>query len=204
MPMFWRVRTGCLLHKSLSVGLALTVAVGSLRAAERCAPSNLSTCKDTNELVWDGSFQKEVKEFLFRQHGNYAVRGETVSDQVLDLLGGPPDRPKKLGSATLFGACMVHNCGEKGAALLDPEGHIEAIGMLDACNARKPLPDCFAHDTLTVFIREEDQRTATIAAMSDWAKVAIIAENNLDPGSASPKTKLDRIQIVDIASPHRD
>ena len=40
--------------------------------------------------------------------------------------------------------------------------------------------------------------------MSDWAKSAIIAQNNLDPGSVLPKTKLDRIQIVDIAFPHRD
>ena len=204
MPKFWRLRAGCLLYKSVSVGLALTLAVGSPRAAERCMPSNLSACKNTNELVWDKSFQKEVKEFLSRQQGNYAVRGETVSDQALELLGGPPDDPKKLGNATLFGACMVHNCFEKGAALLDPEGHIKAIGMLDACNYQKPLPDCSANDTLTVFVREEGHRTAIIAAMSDWAKSAIVAENNLDPGSALPKTKLDRIQIVDIAFPHRD
>ena len=204
MPMVWRSSNDRLLYKSLLVGLTLTLPLGSSRTAERCMPSNLSACKNTNELVWERSFQKEVKEFLSRQHGNYAVRGETVSDQALDLLGGPPDSPKKLGNATLFGACMAHNCGEKGAVLLDPIGRIEAIGMLDACNAEEPSPDCFAHDTLTVFVREENQRTATIVALSDWAKLAIVAENRLDPGSALPKTKLDRIQIVDIASPHRD
>ena len=204
MPMFWKARTGRLLCKSLSVGLVLTVAVGSPGAAERCAPSTLSACRDTNELVREGSFKKEVKEFLSRQHGNYAARGEAVSDQALDLLGGLPDTPRKLGDATLFGACMAHNCGEKGAALLDPDGHVEAIGMLYACNAPKPSPDCFAHDTLTVFVRERDQRTATIAAISDWAKLVIVADNNLDPGSALPKTKLDRTQIVDVAPPHRD
>ncbi len=201
--MLWTSNNNRSLRKRLLLSLALTLTVGSTRAAESCLLSNLSACENINELIGKKSFQKEVKEFLSRQHGNYAVRGETVSDQALDLLGGPPDIPKKLANATLFSACMADNCGEKGAALLDPLGRIKAIGMLDACNARTPSSDCFAHDTLTEFIRGEDERTAAIAALSDWAKSAIVAENSVDPGSALPKTKLDRIQAIYIVSPNR-
>ena len=193
-----------MLLETVLPGLILMLTVGSPRAAERCMLSHLSACTNTNQLMWDKFFQKEIKTFLFRQHGDYAVIGETVPNQALYVLGGPPDSPKMLGKLMLFGACMAHNCGEKGAALLDQVGQIEAIGMLDACNTRERLPDCFTHYTLTVFVRGGGHRKMAIAALSNWATSAIRIENKMYSSSALPETNIDRIQVIDVMTSHRD
>jgi hypothetical protein len=199
MPDHQRIVRDRLLYKALEFGLILVLALGSAKAAEHCTLAHPLTCSNTNELVWNKSFQKEVRAFLFAQHGDYAVRGETVSNQALDVLGGPPDSRKTLDDLVLFGACMFRNCGEKGAALLDLNGRVEAIGMLDACNStHKPLPNCFLHMTLTTFVREDDHRKAAIAAMSDWAREAIAAENNAKSSVDLGTVDLDRVQVIDI------
>jgi hypothetical protein len=71
--------------------------------------------------------------------------------------------------------------------------------MLDACNStHKPLPNCFLHMTLTTFVREDDHRKAAIAAMSDWAREAIAAENNAKSSVDLGTVDLDRVQVIDI------
>jgi hypothetical protein len=179
----------------LAASLILTSA--PVPPSQWCALNRLQTCRDTNQLIWAPAFDRAVRRFLGGRRGDYLYRGRTVADQALAVLGGPPDPPQRVGDLYRFTACRSHSCGEKGVAVLEPSGRVVALGILHTdCALRTHQPDCFAHDTLTLFVRDQGRSETVVKNLSAWAKSAA-AEYS---GNGIPPTHLDRVQVVQVSS----
>jgi hypothetical protein len=158
-----------------------------------CALNRLSACQNTNQLAWDDAFNRAVARFLGRRRASYLDRSGLISDQILDVLGGPPDDAQKIGGRFRFTACRAHSCEEKGAAVLEPDGRLVALAILHAgCGARHSANDCFAHQTLNIFVRDPKEQ-AVIDNLSAWAR-SEIAQAYTPPGE--PPDQLDAVQVT--------
>jgi hypothetical protein len=163
----------------------------------RCGLRRLDLCRNTNQLVWDVGFQRAIKQFVGARRGAYLYESP-VSDQVLEVLGGPPDDVQRIGGLYQFTACRAHSCEEKGAAVLQANGRVVALGVLHtACGLPHHANDCFAHFTLTLFVRTGQEHGAVVDSLTDWAK-EMIGES--DQPAGMPHDKLDSVEIVSIAS----
>ena len=60
-----------------------------------------------------------------------------------------------IGKRFAFTACRAHSCDEKGATVLEPDaGRLVALAHLhSACGKPHSSADCYAHETLTIFVR---------------------------------------------------
>src|SRR5439155_26713334 len=92
-------------------------------------------------------------------------RKQLLVDELITVLGGPPDEPKRLSDgAYLFTACQAHSCPEKGAVILSPKGEIIAAAMITEvlANRRDSFP--FTGLSLDIFVGksplQEPWRTA--------------------------------------------
>lgn len=194
VPICARLRLVTIPYLVMLVGMNYGSAAG---AAARCSLSHLEFCTDTNELVWSQAFESAVRRFLGDRRANYLYGRGRVSDQAIDVLGGPPDRPTKIGRFWRFTACRAHSCSEKGAAVIAPNGEIEALAILhsDCAEVTRPT-DCFAHDTLTIFTRSLGPSPSIVENLSIWAKTK--ADEEYHPPSL-PATHLDRTEVITVA-----
>ena len=134
--------------------IALLAGLQSGTGAGPCRLDVLAACRDTNALAWSDGFDAEVSAFLGGRRADFLYKDHSVAEQAIDVLGGPPDAPTRIGPYWRFTACRAHSCGEKGAVVLLPSGAIVAVGILHSrCALPQPGTDCFAHDTLTLFVR---------------------------------------------------
>lgn len=169
----------------------------SIAAKARCGLDHLDLCQNTNALVWDRQFRKAVERFVGSRRAAYLYDEAPVAEQMLDVLGGPPDDVERIGSLYRFTACRAHSCTEKGAAVLEPNGRVVALGILHgACALQHPSQDCFAHNTLTLFVRSGEEHGPAVEDLTDWAK-EMIAQAYQSPGL--PDATLDAVEIVPIA-----
>jgi hypothetical protein len=176
----------------LLILLALAVVTTPAQSKDRCALRRLLACGNTNELVWDKTFQQAVRRFFGPLRATYIDRNGLVATQMFTVLGGPPDPPVRIGNRFRFTSCEAHNCGEKGAVILEPDGQLLAFAILHSNCAESHGPsDCFAHMTLTVFIRDPVAQNV-IDNLSDWARLKIADWYTL-PGT--PEEHLDAVQI---------
>jgi hypothetical protein len=176
----------------LLILLALAVATTPAQSKDRCALRRLSACGNTNELVWDKTFQQAVRRFFGPLRATYIDRNGLVANQMFTVLGGPPDPPVRIGNRFRFTSCQAHNCGEKGAVVLEPDGQLLAFAILHSNCAESRGPSvCFVHMTLTVFFRDPVEQNV-IDNLSDWARLKIADWYTL-PGT--PAAHLDAVQI---------
>jgi hypothetical protein len=106
---------------ALATVFALAIATTPPAAGTtRCHLSSPLACRDTNELVWDKAFDNAVERFLGSRRANYFGRPARVADQVLEVLGGPPDeaadqdrRPRPVHGLS---AAVLRRKGRGGAA----------------------------------------------------------------------------------------
>ena len=181
----------------IGVLLAVTVAASPAPSNERCTLARLSVCRNTNELIWDKAFRKAVRRFLSTRRASFLYPRGLVADQMIEVLGGPPDLPEKIGPFFRFTACRAHSCEEKGAAVLEPGGGLIALGILySACGIPHPADDCPAHDTLAIFVRDPVAHQGVIANLSDWAR-SEVAQSYTYPGM--PKERLDAVRVEGVS-----
>lgn len=115
-----------------------------------------------------------------------------VADQMTGVLARPPDPPTKIGDRRRFAACPAHSCDEKGAAVLERDGRLVGLAILhSACADAHRSNDCFAHETLTVFVRSPAD-PGVIENLSSWARSAIAQDHT---GSGIPQAHLDAVTI---------
>jgi hypothetical protein len=164
-------------------------------AAPQCSIGSLTNCQNTNDLVWATSFQNALEAFLSDQHGAYTLPGTSVANQALIALGGPPDSRKSVGSLFLFGACVEHDCMEKGAAVLTPDGKLIGVGLLCLCSTLPRESDCFREYHFTIFVREGGYRSAVLKTLADWAKQAILAQGEIGPWGYGLLAKVETIDV---------
>jgi hypothetical protein len=161
---------------------AITLSANNAPSASRgpvCSLRQLSACGNTNQLIWDKPFQRQLKLFAGKARTNALGLGYApLSEDLLDTLGGPPDEPIKLSDGNLlFTACVAHNCTEKGAIVLRPDGSIVAAAMLTNHFVHEASPKWTRpHDgysRLDFYVRAPmTGKSAWHAAIVDWATAA--------------------------------
>ena len=149
------------------------------RSRPHCSLQRLMACKNTNQLIWDSAFRRQLKLFAGRSQSNaLGIGSGPLAESLFDTLGGPPDKPVELSDGNLlFTACVAHNCTEKGAIVLSPSGNILAAAMLTnhfvhEGDAKWTMQDD-GYSRLDFFVRAPIAgQPAWYAAIADWAKLA--------------------------------
>lgn len=118
--------------------------VAGLLLAAACSLSSPATCDNTKQLVWSDGFEAAVAAFVGPRRAAYLYADAPVAAQMIQVLGGPPDRPARPGRYYRFTACRAHSCDEKGAAVLTSKGDIAPLAVLHMACA---LPDHGDHCT---------------------------------------------------------
>ena len=114
----------------ISLALFLGVVDTHQGSQPKCSLRHLSACENTNQLVWDKAFERQVRVYAGKARTNAFGTGP-LSEALLTTLGGPPDGPMTLADGNLlFTACVAHACTEKGAIVLTPSGSVVAAAML--------------------------------------------------------------------------
>jgi hypothetical protein len=184
--------------------LALLIAA-ALQSSPACDISRLEQCRSTNELVLGPRFQAVLRAFLGDARGSYLFDNAPVVDQIGDVLGGPPDPPKRLATGEwVFSACREHDCPEKGAVVLSPSNQIIAIGLLSYdCHKTPPgQPGCELSPELTIFVQHQIgmARQPFYAALVDWAKQAVDNDRQASLGTIGPFQGVETRGILDERS----
>ncbi|MCK8456532.1 hypothetical protein [Sphingomonas faeni] len=185
--------------ETVMLGILLMLSAAAAPAHEpapRCTPSRLAACRNTNQLIGAPAFRIAVRRFIGKRKASYLYKDGDVARQQFDVLGGPPDEPKRIGELYRFTACRAQSCGEKGAAVLDPEGRIVALAILYSPCATADMRDCSRRDDLIVFMRERDrlQRVEVVANLRAWA-VEQAAESYTMAGQ--PKVRFGGMTVID-------
>jgi hypothetical protein len=154
---------------------SLFAATLTAQADDGCSVNTPAHCGDTSELVRSRGFASEIGKFLGEARADYLYPGNhPVSEQLLSVIGGPPDVPRRIGTFWLFTACRFHSCDEKGAVVLRPDGEPVAVAILHTL-CGKPNRDiaCASRDVLSIYWRPPLPQWETISdALSAWGKSA--------------------------------
>lgn len=120
----------------------------------------------------------------------------------MEVLGGPPDDPQRIGARYRFTACRHHSCDEKGAAVLEPDGRVVATAILHTrCLEPKPPGGCSDHAVLTLFVRNPAREAPVIENLTAWAKGEMLRYETLErvevyaAGDGAPK----RVSVTMLA-----
>jgi hypothetical protein len=153
-----------------------------------CEPSNLGDCMDTNWLIWSNEFIDDLTAFIGDGTASWLYKDGDMINQVIDVLGGPPEEPVKVGDGLLrFAACRAHSCPEKGAVFLTKSGEIKMVAVLDY----RCADDCNDDYTLEILIRKRDPALEKLA--TQWAEFAIKRGN--DSFQDLPKQTLANTEV---------
>ena len=101
--------------------------------------------------------------------------------QIEDVLGGPPDEPRRLADGgLLFTACRPHSCTEKGAVAFDAHGRIVVASIVSyRCGAGS---HCASSPSLDHYVRDPAASAVARAAIHAWAQVQTAADNGQSSG----------------------
>jgi hypothetical protein len=179
---------------SLLCGTAVLLFLAAPVSADgaHCSLKNLGACENTNELIWNKGFERALAAFIGNRETEYLYEGGRLTDEVTEVLGGPPDEPIDFDGRYLFTACRAHSCTEKGAAVLRKDGQIDAVAVVWYPCAGKNRIDqkCGYSATLSIFMRDP-----TDAILIERLKAWINAEfAKYEPGLL-PRERLDHVRI---------
>jgi hypothetical protein len=185
---------------SLALAAALAgapVSKGTRQPVVDCSITRLDACLNTNFLAWDPAFNRAVRRFLGTSLARHIYAGR-LNEQQVDVLGGPPDPPERIGNLYRFTACRHHECSEKGAVVLEPQGLIVASAILHStCNLRESRRECFNEQVLSVYVREPVSAKPIVTNLVAWAKDEIAASYD-DP--VSGKARLSAVEVYSVAT----
>jgi len=181
----------------LVVSGAIALSCSATSAVGGCSPEALAKCRDTNQLIWNKTFEDSLRRFFGHRRADYLYEGNPlVSDQAIAVLGGPPDAPQRIGDLWRFTACRAHSCPEKGAAVLKPDGELVAVAILHSpCRELGRRMDCSSHWTLSIFIHPSSRSTMVIENLSEWGKAEVDAEYH---PQGLPVDQLDGIEVIKL------
>lgn len=116
-------------------------------AAAVCALATPQACSNTNQLIHDEAVESELRRLTLGRSAAFLYGREApVLEQLLEVLGGPPEKPVKVGPYRLFAACRAHSCDEKGALLVGEGGEIAGAAILYTGCGAGDGPFCGASD----------------------------------------------------------
>jgi len=148
-----------------AVSLALTFCLASPAFAK-----DFTTYSNTNQLIWDKKFKPALVSFLGSRKASYFWKNDLVWKQVLEGLGGPPEKIIKIQPGLyLASACRAHSCDEKSAVVIENPYRIVAVGLIEY--------GCFHSDlqcstpTLQVFVKQRNEQAEQALFM--WAKSVV-------------------------------
>ena len=181
---------------ALAALTATTATEANSKAKVGCSITALQACGTTNELAWDPAFAKAVRTFVGTTRVRFLYAGR-LNDQQMEVLGGPPDPPVRIGSLYRFTACRYHFCPEKGAVVLEPQGRIVATAVLHStCILPRASPACFNENILSVFVRDPPGAKLIVDNLVAWASAEIATE---DFGLKN-KARLMGVEIYSVAT----
>jgi hypothetical protein len=179
------------------------------QGATGCALSALASCGNTNQLVHEDDFAVAVANFIGPRRRAYVdhpdgpegsdMGAPLVSDQVIAVMGGPPDDARKLGPYFFFSACRAHSCPEKGFAVLTPEGEIVALGIFHFWNEQraKNARSCCGHDPdLTIHYQPTADWQRIEPALKLWAEGKAASLHHFE-GEEQPK--LRQVELIEVS-----
>lgn len=146
-------------------------------ATPACSMADPGGCATTAELLALPGVAEQVRALAGERRANYLYAGlRPVAAQAREVLGGPPDKPKRIANGWLFAACRLHSCGEKGAVIVDEHGKVAALGILHArCAVEQAKPGCGRDQALALYGGED--LPGWRATLVRWAKGAGGAED---------------------------
>lgn len=181
----------------MTTALMAALTLVTIPPERQCALSRLQFCSNTNLLFADKAFTPALRAFVGNARVRYLYPGR-LSDQQIDVLGGPPDTPTRFGRLYRFTACRAHSCTEKGAIFMEPDARIVATAILHSdCDEPVHQDDlkCFDHNILTVFVASSVQAKPLVDNLSDWARAEIKA-TYVSPGDDPPQ--FSRIEVYSV------
>jgi hypothetical protein len=179
----------------IAILVLLAIATAPGPAGQACALSRLDACADTSRLFHDQTFARKIKAFVGKGDADYLYHGALAAQQ-LEVLGGPPSTPEKIGGLYLFTACRQHSCAEKGAVVMDPSGDIVATAILhSACAASRKMEDCQIHNTLAVFVKNTATSKPIVDDLSAWAR-SQVQSSYAPPGG--PRHAFDGVEVFAV------
>lgn len=121
--------------------------------------ADFSKYKDTNQLVWDGKFETAVKKYFGSRKFDAFYPAGSLSAQIIDGLGGPPDQIKEFDkSIFIASACRPHSCEEKAAVIFKKPSTILAFGLIhfnckkEGCDS-SPKLSIFSHTNISIDVK---------------------------------------------------
>ena len=126
---------------------------------------------------------KSVDEEFGRMRGSYFVPNRSVSEQVsMGKSHGTPDI-RSVNGYYLASGCRYQSCDEKSAVLVTPAGTMAAAAMIyfpcAMLGPKDPQPtgyDCLLDPDLALFVKQENNKSATLQILRDWAEDVMAAD----------------------------
>lgn len=129
---------------------------------------DISSYENTNNLIWDKSFQKHISAFFGKKTAVYLYYG-LVSEQVSDGLGGPPDNIVQIAPNTyLATACRQHYCPEKSAYITDGKHEMFALIAFQEGTSRKNKAS-LPNGRLFIFYKDKEPAAELSEPLITWA-----------------------------------
>lgn len=196
-------------HNTVAYILTPDLAADPMRDATGCRLAALAECSHTNQLVYQDDFQAAIASFLGNRRGAYVdhpdgpdgseANAPLASDQMIEVLGGPPEDRQRLGPYLFFAACRGHSCPEKGFAVLTPAGAVVALGIFHFWNEPGPAHAraCCGNDpTLTIYFHRRADWDRIAPALEYWGRAKAAA---LDRFKDSQRPVLRNVELIDVS-----
>lgn len=108
---------------------------------------------------------------------------DTLTDQFeLAMSGGVDDAVRLPNGYTTITTCRPHNCPDKAAAILAPNGALVAAGMIGSQCHKRPNDEaqCDNEPSAFVYIRRSEQSGFARGIMERWARDMLTQATNID------------------------
>lgn len=149
-----------LVHARKFAFLLLAIPVPS-GAADLCSYAS------TNQLVWDKQFRAALNKFFGSEKLDLFIPSATISEQVVEGLGGLPNPIVKKHDLLLASACRAHSCDEKSAVVIQCPATLVAAGVL---HYHCTKAGCDSTPTATLFIGDVNDDGQAKAELRAWAQ----------------------------------
>lgn len=164
-----------------AIAMLVTGVVASEQASAQTAPS----------------YKAGSAASLFGKMRKPVFYDDALATQFEDAMSGGVDVAKRLpNGATMVTTCRPHNCPDKAAAIMAPNGQLIAAGMVGSQCRKRPNTSqrCDNEPTAYVFIRAGAQYDYARKELSDWGRNVLAGSINID-GTRTQNRKVYVVQI---------
>jgi|GEM_PF-2347726 hypothetical protein len=116
---------------------------------------------------------EETVVAFFGERRMRILNEDTLADQLMTALSGPPFDQIDLGNGySVYVACRAHNCGERGAVIMDKTGRIVAAGLMGYRCREEPTPACDDLPVAYAFIDGDLGKSVAEPVFVEWAAMS--------------------------------